>query len=149
MATEATVRAKLKELGMEPLENKCIVVQYAAPNLSEKLKRFLIGSAPFYVLQICQEDIVLAPLNWEGKVKGGDLLQIPLSSIQSVNVVADKFDYQITLVCDDGNIDLVAQQKELSILRSSGMLTNENAWGTENWHSNNLTMTLKALETLV
>lgn len=149
MAKETKVLESLRKFGVEPLENSSIVVQYAAPNLSEKVARFLIKSAPYYVLQICEEDLVLAPISWTGKVKEQqDPLKIPINTIQSVEVDQSGFDYQISIKLEDGNVDLLAQQKELSMFRQSGAVSVENFWGTKNWHSNNLDGTLKQLESL-
>ncbi|MGM0213847.1 hypothetical protein [Enterococcus sp. AZ109] len=149
MAKVTKVLESLRKLGVEPLDDSCIVVQYAAPNLSEKVARFLIKAEPYYVLQICEEDVVLAPISWTGMVKEQqEPLKIPISTIQSVKVEESGFNYLISLKLEDGNVDLMAQQKELSIFRYSGAVSVENFWGTKNWHSNNLDGTLKQLESL-
>lgn len=149
MANESKVMDKIRELGVEPIENRCIVVRYVAPNLSEKVKRFIIDTAPYYVLQLCQDDIVLAMLSWTSGVKDEEPLKIPISTIKSITVTPDMFNYRITVVCDDGNIDLFTQQKELAAFRTSGALSGDSIWGGKSWHVDNLDRTLKALETLI
>ncbi|MGL6198341.1 MAG: hypothetical protein ACRC3H_05335 [Lachnospiraceae bacterium] len=149
MARESKVMDKLRELGVEPIENKCIVVQYAAPNLSEQVARFIIQSSPFYVLQVCKDALVLAVISWVGGVKDEEPLKIPVSRIKSITVTPDNFNYRITIVCDDGDVNLVTQQKELALFRNSGLISGDNFWGTKSWHVNNMDATLKALETLV
>ncbi|GCF92853.1 hypothetical protein NRIC_07440 [Enterococcus florum] len=149
MAKETLVTEKLRSLGVEPLEKSCIVVQYAAPNLSEKVARFLIKVEPHYVLQLCTEDLVLAPLRWTGKVKEVEPLKLPVETIKSVDIQEEGFNYRISIILEDGAIDLVAQQKELALLRNSGALSVENFWGTKSWHVNNLDGTLEKLRKLV
>lgn len=149
MAKEAKVLESLRKLGVEPLENSCIVVQYAAPNLSEKVARFLIKAEPFYILQLCEKEVVLAPLSWTGKLKDQEPLKISLSTVKSVKIEEVGFNYQISFELEDGNVDLVAQQKELALFRNSGALSVENFWGTKSWHVNNLDVTLEKLAALV
>lgn len=148
MAKETKVVESLRALGVEPLENSCIVVKYAAPNLSEKVARFLIKEAPSYILQLCEKDLVLAPLSWTGKVKDQEPLKIPISTVKSVQIEESGFDYRISLGLEDGKIDLVTQQKELALFRNSGALSVENFWGTKSWHVNNLDGTLKKIAAL-
>lgn len=149
MAKETKVLASLRKLGVEPIENSCIVVQYAAPNLSEKVARFLVKVEPLYILQLCEKDLVLATLGWLGNVKEQEPLKIPISTIRSVKIEESGFDYQISLELEDGTVDLIAQQKELAFFRNSGAVSVENFWGTKSWHVNNLDGTLQKLTALV
>ncbi|WP_429958535.1 hypothetical protein [Enterococcus sp. AZ196] len=80
--------------------------------------------------------------------KNTEPLKIDFSTIEKVAIEELGFNYKISISCDDGDINLVAQQKELSNIRSSGAITAENAWGTENWHANNLDDTLNELKKL-
>ena len=149
MAKETKVLASLRKLGVEPIENSCIIVQYATPNLSEKVARFLGITVPFHILQVCEEAVVLVPLSWIGNVKEQEPLKIPVSTIQAVKIEASGFDYHISLALTDGNVDLITQQKELAFFRSSGAMSEENFWGTKSWHVNNLDGTLQKLTALV
>lgn len=149
MVKETKVLASLRKLGVEPLENSCIVVQYAAPNLSEKVARFLVKVEPYYVLQVCESDLVLAPFSWTGNLKDKEPLRIPISTIKAVKIEESGFNYQISLELEDGNVDLIAQQKELALYRTSGAMSTEDFWGTKSWHVNNLDGTLEKLAALV
>lgn len=158
MANEKKVSEILREAGYEPLEERAIIVTYAAENMSEKITRFFNNE--FFVLQICQDSIVLVPF---GKLflelKKEVALQIPLESIHAVRVREDMLNYLIELYTDEGTIMLSTQQKELSEFRSSGTLAvGTGGLGTGilgakslksvNWHRKNLDATLHALKEL-
>ena len=59
MATE--VQKFTQEAGYKPLEDRCIIVKYAPENLSEQITAFF--NSEFYVLQMCEHEIVLLPFN--------------------------------------------------------------------------------------
>lgn len=148
MAKQEKVLESLKKLGVEPLEGRCIVVQFAPRNLSDKVARFLIVDEPLYVLQICKKELLLAPLKWSGNLKNEEPLKIELSEIQSVEIGEKGFNYHILITCDDGEIDLLAQKKDLSAFTKSSAISVDNFWGTENWHGKNLDATLEELQTM-
>lgn len=156
MATEKKVADILREAGYQPLEDRAIIVTYASENLSEKITRFFTNE--FFVLQICEESIVLVPfdklfLNLKKEVA----LEIPINQIHEVYVEEDMLNYRIELDTEEGRILLSAQQKELSELRSSGTLASGmsglsvGVLGAKylkplNWHRKNLDATLQALK---
>lgn len=147
MATEAKVIAKLRELGVEPLEDSCIVVQYAPKNRSELISRFIYQIEPFYVLQLCENDLVLAQMKWSGNVKDSEeLLTIPFSMIKGLTVEESGLSYRIDIQLEDGDLELLAQQKELAFWRNSGILSQDNIWGTKSWHVDNLDGVLEKLQ---
>ncbi|MDE5597539.1 MAG: hypothetical protein K2J04_06870, partial [Lachnospiraceae bacterium] len=57
-------------------------------------------------------------------------------------------DYRIDIQLDNEVISLVAQQAELSALRTSGALSLEDYTFIHNWHTKNLKGTLQALQGL-
>ena len=59
MANE--VKKFVQELGYQPLEDRCIIIKYAPENLSEQIMAFF--NSEFYVLQMCEHEIVLLPFN--------------------------------------------------------------------------------------
>ena len=137
MAKEAKVWEIIREAGFEPIENKSIIVSYAPANLSDAIVRF--------VLQICRDELVLVPfgrLDWG--LKKDAALVIPFSEIMDVEIKEAALNYHITIRTEKDVITLSAQQKELSALRSSGMLGGSLTEG--NWHSENLDSTLQMLQ---
>ena len=50
MASEKTLLTVLAELGLEPLDDRAIIVKFAPENLSAKIARFF--SMEFYVLHL-------------------------------------------------------------------------------------------------
>lgn len=150
MATQAKVIEKLRSLELEPLENSCIVIQHGASNIGERIARFLINQEPFYVLQLCENELVFAPMDYQGHLSHEEeLLTIPFSNIKEVSVKRNTYSYQISITCFDGEIELVTDANELSLFLNSGkMLSTDNIWGTRNWHEANLEGTLAKLENL-
>ena len=148
MAKEEKVSTIVREAGYEPLDDRCIIVAFAPKNLSDKVAKFL-GANEFYVLQMCQHEIVLIPFSGKtGSVKKQIDLAMPYDSIKSVAVTEDGFDYLIDIETADGPVTLSTQQKELAIWRTSGVLSATNWSGTKNWHKDNLDATLAALKKL-
>ena len=145
MAKEAKVWEIIREAGFEPIENKSIIVSYAPANLSDAIVRFLGVSTEFFVLQIFRDELVLVPfgrLDWG--LKKDAALVIPFSEIMDVEIKEAALNYHITIRTEKDVITLSAQQKELSALRSSGMLGGSLTEG--NWHSENLDSTLQMLQ---
>ncbi|HIV51939.1 MAG TPA: hypothetical protein H9748_00415 [Candidatus Mediterraneibacter norwichensis] len=145
MAKEAKVWEIIREAGFEPIENKSIIVSYAPANLSDAIVRFLGVSTEFFALQICRDELVLVSfgrLDWG--LKKDAALVIPFSEIMDVEIKDAALNYHITIRTEKDVITLSAQQKELSALRSSGMLGGSLTEG--NWHSENLDSTLQMLQ---
>lgn len=149
MAEEKTAYRFLKESGLEPIEHMAIIVKYAPENddFSSKVKNFF--SSDFYVLQMCKDELVLmralvcAVCTPEEKIA----LRLPYSSVRSVEVTDIGMSYRITIVTDADTICLLAQIKELSELRSSGICAGlMGIPGT--WHKDNLDDTLRMLKSL-
>ena len=149
MADEKTAYRYLKESGLEPIEHKAIIVKYASESddLGSKVKNFF--SSEYYVLQMCKDELVLmrvlvnAVCTLEKKIA----LRLPYSSVRSVEITDIGMRYRITIGTDTGTICLLAQIKELSELRSSGVCAGlMGVPGT--WHKNNLDDTLQMLKSL-
>ena len=145
MANE--VKKFVQELGYQPLEDRCIIIKYAPENLSEQIMAFF--DSEFYVLQMCEHEVVLLPFNttW-GNLRKDISLVLPYEDIQSVALEDDLLNTIITIRTDDDEIRLTTQQAELSDLRSSGIYASIYAGLFKNWHKENLAGTLKALKKL-
>ena len=145
MANE--VKKFAQELGYQPLEDRCIIIKYAPENLSEQIMAFF--DSEFYVLQMCEHEVVLLPFNttW-GNLRKDISLVLPYEDIQSVALEDDLLNTIITIRTDDDEIRLTTQQAELSDLRSSGIYASIYAGFFKNWHKENLEGTLKALKKL-
>ena len=145
MANE--VKKFVQELGYQPLEDRCIIIKYAPENLSEQIMAFF--NSEFYVLQMCEHEIVLLPFNttW-GNLRKDISLVLPYGDIQSVELEDVKFNTVITIRTRSDTIRLTAQQAALSGLRCSGRYAVLYAGSLRNWHKENLDGTLKALTEL-
>ena len=151
MASEKTLLTVLAELGLEPLDDRAIIVKFAPENLSAKIARFF--SMEFYVLQLCKDNLVLLPFSQLTlALKREVALEIPYSEIQSVSVNEDGLNYRITITTLDDTIRLTAQQKELMGFRTSAMLSWDGVkfiYGSDDtWHGRNLDATLAELAKL-
>lgn len=145
MANEVTKFTQ--EAGYKPLEDRCIIVKYAPENLSKQIMEFF--NAEFYVLQMCEHEIVLLPFNtiWHNLRKDVSLV-LPYGDIQSVELEDDMFNTVITIRTGTDTIRLTTQQAALSGLRSSGHFAVLYAGSFKNWHKENLDDTLAALKKL-
>ena len=145
MANE--VKKFIQEAGYKPLEDRCIIVKYAPANLSEQFAAFF--NSEFYVLQMCEHEIVLLPFNraWHYLRKDVSLV-LPYEDIQSVELEDVKFNTVIAIRTRSDTIRLTAQQAALSGLRCSGRYAVLYAGSFRNWHKENLEGTLKALKKL-
>ncbi len=141
------VKKFIQKAGYEPLENRCIIVKYAPANLSEQFAAFF--NSEFYVLQMCEHEIVLLPFNttWGNLCKDVSLV-LPYGDIQSVELDDTMFNTVITIRTGSDTIRLTTQQAELSDLRSSGYYASIFAGSFKNWHKENLDDTLEALKHL-
>ena len=145
MATE--VQKFTQEAGYKPLEDRCIIVKYAPENLSEQITAFF--NSEFYVLQMCEHEIILLPFNttW-GNLRKDVSLVLPYGDIQWVELKDDMLNTVITIRTESDTIRLTTQQAELSDLRSSGIYASIYSGFFKNWHKENLDGTLKALTKL-
>lgn len=151
MASEKTLLTVLAELGLEPLDDRAIIVKFAPENLSAKIARFF--SMEFYVLQLCTDKLVLLPFSQLTlALKREVALEIPYSAIQSVSVNEDGLNYRITITTLGDTIRLTTQQKELMGFRTSAMLSWDGIkfiYGSDDtWHGRNLDATLADLAKL-
>jgi len=150
MAKEKEVQEVISKIGYEPMEGRCIIVSYAAANLSDKIAKFFQNE--FYVFQMCKKEVVLVPFGqWKLDLKKEVTLDIPYEIIKSIQIVESGLNYKVTIETDDDEIILSAQQKELSDWRSAGTLAG--TWGvlvkfSDNWHKANLDDTLEELRNL-
>lgn len=147
MANERTVSQFIQEAGYQPLEDRCIIVKYAPENLSEQVTAFF--NSEFYVLQMCEHEIILLPFNttW-GNLRKDVSLVLPYEDIQSAELEDAMLNTVITIRTGADTIRLTTQQAELSDLRSSGVYATMYAGSFKNWHKENLDGTLKALTEL-
>ena len=145
MATE--VQKFTQEAGYKPLEDRCIIVKYAPENLSEQITAFF--NSEFYVLQMCEHEIILLPFNttW-GNLRKDVSLVLPYGDIRWVELKDDMLNTVITIRTESDTIRLTTQQAELSDLRSSGIYASIYSGFFKNWHKENLDGTLKALTEL-
>ena len=145
MATE--VQKFTQEAGYKPLEDRCIIVKYAPENLSEQITAFF--NSEFYVLQMCEHEIILLPFNttW-GNLRKDVSLVLPYGDIQWVELKDDMLNTVITIRTESDTIRLTTQQAELSDRRSSGIYASIYSGFFKNWHKENLDGTLKALTEL-
>lgn len=141
------VKKFIQGAGYEPLEDRCIIVKYAPENLSEQFAAFF--NSEFYVLQMCEHEIVLLPFNttW-GNLRKDVSLVLPYGDIQSVELEDTMLNTVITIRTGSDTIRLTTQQAELSGLRSSGVYATMYAGSFKNWHKENLDGTLEALKDL-
>ncbi len=151
MASEKTLLTVLAELGLEPLDDRAIIVKFAPENLSAKIARFF--SMEFYVLQLCKDKLVLLPFSQLTlALKREVALEIPYSEIQSTTVEEDGLNYLVTITTLGDTIRLTAQQKELMGFRTSAMLSWDGIkfiYGSDDtWHGRNLDATLADLAKL-
>ena len=145
MANE--VKKFIQKAGYEPLEDRCIIVKYAPANLSEQFAAFF--NSEFYVLQMCEHEIVLLPFNttW-GNLRKDVSLVLPYGDIQSVELEDAMLNTVITIQTRSDTIRLTTQQAELSDLRSSGIYASIYSGFFKNWHKENLDGTLAELKGL-
>ena len=145
MATE--VQKFTQAAGYKPLEDRCIIVKYAPENLSEQITAFF--NSEFYVLQMCEHEIILLPFNttW-GNLRKDVSLVLPYGDIQWVELKDDMLNTVITIRTESDTIRLTTQQAELSDLRSSGIYASIYSGFFKNWHKENLDDTLAALKKL-
>lgn len=151
MASEKTLLTVLAELGLEPLDDRAIVVKFAPENLSAKIASFF--SMEFYVLQLCTDKLVLLPFSQLTlALKREVALEIPYSEIQSVSINEDGLNYRVTITTLGDTIRLTTQQKELMGFRTSAMLSWDGIkfiYGSDDtWHGRNLDATLADLAKL-
>lgn len=147
MAKEKKLWKIIESAGYVPIKNKSIVVFYTPANMSERVATFF-AYKQYYVLQICQNELLLIPFGqWSYSLKKKVALAISIDSIKSIKVTESGLNFHITIETEDDKIILSTHQKELSDIRSSGLLAGSFEFG-KNWHKENLDDTLKALENL-
>ena len=96
MAKESTVSQFIRKAGYQPLEDRCIIIKYAPENLSGQIAAFF--NSEFYVLQMCEHEIVLLPFNttW-GNLRKDVSLVLPYGDIQSVELEDNMLNTVITI----------------------------------------------------
>lgn len=166
MASEKNVSKIIKELGYKPKEHACIVVNYAPDDsLGSKLSHFF--TLEYYIMQLCEEEIVFIPLQaifFAGMFPKKEIaLRIPYDTLQSVKIteVEKTLNYEVTLTTDTDTIRLSVQKKEWSEFRSAGTIATGNSFlsvgalavnskdgKSINWHRQNLDNTFSLLQKL-
>lgn len=148
MSKQQRIVEKLTAMGASPVNDHGIIVNYGPKNLSERVIRFAVGKDPYFVLQVCEEALVIAQLNWWGKLKAQQLQSIPFGEIVSVDIDPVGFNYAIKIVTKSQEYRFEAQQKEFALLRTSGFLSMDNWLGNSSWHQRNFDQTLDYLSGL-
>lgn len=166
MASEKNVSKIIQELGYEPKEHACIVVNYAPDDsLGGKLSHFF--TLEYYIMQLCEKEIVFLPLQtifFAGMFPKKEIaLRIPYDTLQSVKITEAKktLNYEVTFTTDTDTIRLSVQKKEWSEFRSAGTAATGNSflnvgalataskdWKSINWHRQNLDNTFSLLQNL-
>jgi len=144
---EIRVWKVIEKMGYSPQENQNIIVTYALENLSADVASFF--TKQFYVLQICENEIVIVPFENFGlalESKKELVLEISFDSIKNIEITENKFNYNIHIETNEDKIVLSTQQKELSDFRMSGILSSDMLGNT--WHKINLDETLDNLKKL-
>ena len=165
MASEKNVSKIIKELGYKPKEHACIVVNYAPDDsLGSKLSHFF--TLEYYIMQLCEEEIVFLPIQvifFAGMYPKKEIaLRIPYDTLRSVKITeVSKLNYEVTFTTDTDTIRLSVQKKEWSEFRSAGTIATGNSflnvgvlaaatesWKSINWHRQNLDNTFSLLQNL-
>ena len=165
MASEKNVSKIIKELGFEPKEHACIVVKYAPDDsLCGKLSNFF--TLEYYIMQLCEKEIVFLPLQTifgAGMFPKKEIaLQIPYDTLRSVKIteVEKTLNYEVSFTTDTDTIRLSVHKKEWSEFRTSGTVATGNtflniggfaatkSWKSINWHRQNLDNTFSYLQNL-
>ncbi len=166
MASEKNVSSIIQELGYEPKEHACIVVSYAPDDsLGGRLSHFF--TLEYYIMQLCEKEIVFLPLQvifFAGMFPKKEIaLRIPYDTIRSVKIteVGKTLNYEVILTTDTDTIRLSVQKKEWSEFRSAGTAATGNSflnagafaaaskdWKSINWHRQNLDSTFSLLQNL-
>ncbi|HHX69964.1 MAG: hypothetical protein WAO56_03480 [Miniphocaeibacter sp.] len=152
MAKEGRVLEVIEELGFTPEEDRNIIVKYRSDNLAGKIEDFFSGD--FYILQICENEIILLKvlkgmLGFKTNLKKEKIsLAIPKDEIEKVDVTEGQFNYDIDIYTRNSVIKLTAQVKGLSSLRTSGSLSIESFFKGTTWHGENVDETVKELKTI-
>lgn len=139
----------IRKHGLIPLKNRAIIVTYSGEKLSDKIAKFF--SPEFYILQICEEEIVFLPLTQISIVFSINhdfpeelILSIPIDLIENIQVEEKYLEYEIEIDTEDSIIKLLVKEKGLSNMRSTGAFARESL-RKHNWHRNNLYNTLNHL----
>lgn len=165
MASPKNINKIIKELGYEPKEHACIVVNYApGDSLGSKLSHFF--TLEYYIMQLCEEEIVFLPLQvifFAGMFPKKEIaLRIPYDALRSVKITeVSKFNYEVTFTTDTDTIRLSVQKKDWSEFRAAGtfatgtsflnvgaLATYSKSWKSINWHRQNLDNTFSLLQNL-
>lgn len=142
MTLDESGRKYLMEIGLEPVGNRAILVEYAPnDNLGDKLAHFF-SSEP-YILQMCKNELVLIPVHM--RVAAGTVayyslenkvaLQLSYSSVQSVEITEKGTNYMVSITTDTDTIRLLSPKKGVGAFMGA----------TGRWHMNNMDDTLQML----
>ena len=165
MASEKNVSKIIKELGYKPKEHACIVVNYAPDDsFGSKLSHFF--TLEYYIMQLCEEEIVFLPLRtifFAGMFPKKEIaLRIPYDTLRPVKITeVSKLNYEVTFTTDTGTVRLSVQKKKWSEFRTAGTVATgysflnvgalvalTESWKSINWHRKNLDNTFSLLQNL-
>lgn len=165
MASEKNVSKIIKELGYKPKEHACIVVNYAPDDsFGSKLSHFF--TLEYYIMQLCEEEIVFLPLRtifFAGMFPKKEIaLRIPYDTLRPVKITeVSKLNYEVTFTTDTDTVRLSVQKKKWSEFRTAGTVATgysflnvgalvalTESWKSINWHRKNLDNTFSLLQNL-
>lgn len=144
-----TVEDKIREMGYVPREGHAILVKYLGENLSQQVIDFFWSH--YYVLQVCEKEVLLLPVGmWNATMQKEVHRLLPFDDMVKVSVEPHLLNYNITIESKEDTLTLTTQQKELSGIRLSNLVSiaNQPTWGAQNWHADNLDRTLEALKAI-
>ena len=165
MANEKNVSKIIKKLGYKPKQHACIVVNYA-PDDSFDSKLFHFFTLKYYIMQLCEEEIVFLPLRtifFAGMFPKKEIaLRIPYDTLRPVKITeVSKLNYEVTFTTDTGTVRLSVQKKKWSEFRTAGTVATgysflnvgalvalTESWKSINWHRKNLDNTFSLLQKL-
>ncbi|WP_101774050.1 hypothetical protein [Peptostreptococcus faecalis] len=142
MASEKSHIKIFEELGFKPKEDRTIIVQYQANDMSEAIYNFF--STESFILQLTYSEILIAKLSdWTTNIKKESILSIPYAEIENIDIYEHGLNYRIDIKTSDSIIKLSAQQGKLSGIRLNSLYV-----GLKNWHEKNVNDTLDELKNI-
>lgn len=95
-------------------DDQSIVVSYAPSNLSSRISQVLIQTPAYFVVQLCEKYFTLVPF----KKGTAGTVKVPLNSIEHMEIKEDGPSHRISILCDEGHIELKTHKKEFAIFSS-------------------------------
>lgn len=160
MAQQQEIYDLVRELGYLPQKDRTIVVRFKPENLSARVSNWF-NVNNYYILQLCERHIMIIPIpmklnKWgsgEFKPQSDDVHVIANESIKAIKLEEDGFNYSLSIMSDEQEILLTVEQKELSAVRTSGLVGMDSSdfWtvSLDNFHKRNFDATVADLNAIV